>query len=115
VGFGRKRSTSYHTFGIDQTLNEEWEYSETVHQLFMDFKKAYDSVKREVLYSILKEFGVPMKLVRLFKICFNETYSKARIGKHLPDHVPFQSGLKQRDALSPLLFNFALENGIRKI
>jgi hypothetical protein len=39
-----------------------------VHQLFIDFKKAYDSVKREVLYNILIEFGVPMKLVRLIKM-----------------------------------------------
>jgi hypothetical protein len=42
--------------------------NETVHQLFKDFKKAYDSVKREVLYNILIEFGVPMKLVRLIKM-----------------------------------------------
>jgi negative regulator of genetic competence, sporulation and motility len=41
---------------------------ETVHYLFVDFKKAYDSVRREVLYSILVEFGVPMKLVRLKRI-----------------------------------------------
>jgi hypothetical protein len=38
-----------------------------VHQLFIDFKKAYDAVKREVLYNILFEFGVPKKLVRLNK------------------------------------------------
>jgi hypothetical protein len=36
-----------------------------VHQLFIDFKKAYDSVRREVLYNILIEFGIPMKLVTL--------------------------------------------------
>jgi hypothetical protein len=30
-----------------------------VHRLFIDLKKAYDSVKREVLYNILLEFGVP--------------------------------------------------------
>jgi hypothetical protein len=41
---------------------EKWEYNETVHQLFIDFKKAYDSVRREVLYNILTEIGVPMKL-----------------------------------------------------
>jgi hypothetical protein len=29
---------------------EKWEYRETVHHLFIDFKKAYDSVRREVLY-----------------------------------------------------------------
>jgi hypothetical protein len=40
----------------------------TVHQLFVDFKKAYDSLRREVLYSILIKFGVPTKLVR-FKMC----------------------------------------------
>jgi hypothetical protein len=56
---------------------------ETVHQLFIDFKKAYDSVGREVLYNILIEFGVPMKLVRLIKMFLNETYSKVPIGKYL--------------------------------
>jgi hypothetical protein len=45
-----------------------WEYNETVHQLFIDFKKAYESVRREVLYNILIEFGVLMKLVRLIKV-----------------------------------------------
>jgi hypothetical protein len=35
-------------------------YNETVHQLFVDFKEAYDSVRREVLYNILIELGVPM-------------------------------------------------------
>jgi hypothetical protein len=52
-----------------------------VHQLFIDFKKAYDSVRREVLYNILIEFGIPRKLVGLIKMCLNETYSRVRIGK----------------------------------
>jgi hypothetical protein len=86
-----------------------------VHQLFIDFKKIYDSIKRDVLYNILLQFGIPKKLVRLIKMCLNEIYSKVRIGKLLPDKFPIQNGLKQRDALSPLLFYFALEYGIRKV
>jgi hypothetical protein len=39
----------------------------------------------------------------------NETYSKVRIGKQLSDIFPIQNGLKQGDALSPLLFNFSTE------
>jgi hypothetical protein len=39
-------------------LEKIWEYNETVYQLFIDFKKAYDSVRRKVLYNILIEFGV---------------------------------------------------------
>jgi hypothetical protein len=87
----------------------------TVHQLFIDFKKAYDSVKREILYNILLEFGIPKKLVRLIKMCLNVTYRKARIGKLLSDKFRIENGLKQRNALSPLLFNFALEYAIRKV
>jgi hypothetical protein len=68
---------------------------ETLHQLFIDFKKAYDSVRREVLYNILIEFGVPMKLDRLIKMCLNETYSNVRIGKHLSDSFPIQNCIKQ--------------------
>jgi len=59
-----------------------------VHQLLSDFKKAYDSVRREALYNILIEFGIPMKLFRLTKMCLNETYSTAPVGKHLPDMFP---------------------------
>jgi hypothetical protein len=86
-----------------------------VHLLFIDFKKAFDSVKREVLYNILLEYGMPKKLVRLIKMCLNESYSKVRVGKLLSDKFPIQNGLKQGDALSPLLFDFALEHAIRKV
>jgi hypothetical protein len=68
-----------------------------------------------VLYDILIEFGVPLKLVRLIKMCLNEIYSKDSIGKHSSDSYPIENGLTQGDALSPLLFNFALEHAIRKI
>jgi hypothetical protein len=48
-------------------------------------------------------------------MCLNETYGKVRIGKHLSDNFPIQNELKQGDALSPLLFNFALEYPIMKV
>jgi hypothetical protein len=86
----------------------KWEILCLVHQLFVDFKKAYDSVQREVL------FEVPMKLVWLNKMCLNKTYSKVRTGTHLSDNFPIQNRLKQGDVLLPLLSNSALEYAIRK-
>jgi hypothetical protein len=48
-GFLRSRSITDHIFCVRQTLEEKWEYNEAVHQLFIDFKKVYDSIRREVL------------------------------------------------------------------
>jgi hypothetical protein len=86
-GFRRDRSTSDHIFSNRQILEKKWEYNEAVHRLFIDFKKAYDSVRREVLYNILIEFGIPMKLVRLIKVCLSETYSRVRVGNYQSDMV----------------------------
>ena len=51
----------------------------------------------------------------LIKTCLDGTQSKVRIGNSLSSSFPIENGLKLRDALSPLLFNFALEYDIRKI
>ena len=44
-----------------------------------------------------------------------ETYSKVRVGKNVSDRFPIRNGLKQGDALSTMLFNFALEYAIRRV
>jgi hypothetical protein len=48
-------------------------------------------------------------------MCLNETYSRVRIGTNLSNKFSIENGLKKGDALSTLLFNFALEYAIRKV
>jgi len=65
--YTRTASSLFTTFKScsHQILKEKWEYNEAMHQLFIDFKKVYDSVRWEVSYSVFVEFGIPMKLVSL--------------------------------------------------
>jgi hypothetical protein len=56
-----------------------------------------------------------LKLVRLIRICSNETHSKVSTGKHLSDAFQIKTGVKQADALSTVLFSFALEYAIREV
>jgi hypothetical protein len=72
-------------------------------------------VWKKVLYSIPIQFGVPMKLARLTKMCLNKTYNKVHISKHLSNNFHIQNCLRQGNALSPLLLNFALEYAIKKV
>ena len=67
------------------------------------------------MYNILIEFGTPMKLVRLIKMCLTEMYSTVWIGKNLSDMFPIRKGLKEGDALLPLLFSFVSEYTIRRV
>jgi hypothetical protein len=76
-GFWQNRSTTDQTFCTHQ-IHEEKQY-----QCFIDFQKAYGSVRRETLYNILIELGITMKLVRIINICLNETYNNVLIGKNL--------------------------------
>jgi len=100
---------------IRQIFEKKWEYNEAVHQLFINFKKAYDSVRREVLYNILIEFFWDSQETGKANKNVSETYSRVWVGKNLSDMFSIRNGLKQGDALSQLLFNFALEYAIRRV
>jgi hypothetical protein len=69
-------------------VKKKWKYNGTVHQLFIDIKKAHVSVMEEVLYNIFTGFDIPMELVWLIKMCLNDTYSMVRVGKPLYDSFP---------------------------
>jgi hypothetical protein len=83
VHFLCNQSTTDQIFCICQIQVNKWEYNGTVHQLSVVLKKNYDSVRRQVLYNTVTEFGVTMKLDRLIKMCLNETYTEVLRGKHL--------------------------------
>lgn len=84
-----------------------------VHQLFVDCKKAYDSVWRVVLCNNFFEFGIPMKLFRLIEMCSGDTFIAVQVGKCLSYKFPLKNGLKKEDTLSLLHVNFASEYAIR--
>jgi hypothetical protein len=69
--------------------------------LLIDFKTVYHSFSRKFSYTIQFEFGIFMKLLRLIKMCLNETCSRFQVRKNLSDVFSFRYGLKQGYVLSP--------------
>jgi len=75
---------------------EKWEYSGTVYQLFIHFEKAYNSVRREILYNILNYWYMVSMKMGYYSI-LSETYSEVRVGKILSNTFPIRNFLKQGD------------------
>ena len=84
-GFWRNRSTTDHIFCIWKIRKKTRQSNEARNQIFTNFKKAYDSVRWEVLYYILKQFRILIKLVRLINICLTEIYSSVRVRRHFSE------------------------------
>jgi hypothetical protein len=72
------KQVNYWSYILPLSNEKNWKYNEAVHQLYIDFKKAYDSFRREALYNILTEFGIPMKPVRLIQMCLIETCGRVQ-------------------------------------
>jgi len=62
-------------------LEKKLECNETVRKSFIDFEKAFESVRKEMFYNILTEFGTTVKLVWLTEIRLNEPYIEVRTGE----------------------------------
>ncbi|KAG7296948.1 hypothetical protein JYU34_019852 [Plutella xylostella] len=114
-GFRPNRSTIDQLFLIKQIMEKKWEYAQSVHALFVDFAKAYDSIDRGALYAILRNFDIPAKLVELIEAATRDSNMQVRVGGEMTEPFPVVTGLKQGDALSPMLFNLVLEYVLRKV
>jgi len=75
------------------------------------FRQAYDTIDREKLCSIMLDFNIPRKLVRL---TMENSESRVKIHGNLTDLLKINQGLKQKDGLAPMLLNLALEYAVRK-
>jgi sorting nexin-29 len=112
-GFRKGRSTTDQTFCMRMILEKACEYKVDIHQLYIDYKQAYDTTNRAELVQIMKEFGIPMKLVRLVRMTLTNTNSKVKIQGKLSPSFDTMIGLRQGDSLSNLLFNLCMEKIIR--
>jgi len=86
-----------------------------VYQLYVNFRQAYDSTDRDKLDSIMLDFNIPRKLVRLTRLTMKNSESRVKIQGNLTDPFKINQGLKQGDGLAQMLFNLAFEYAVRNI
>jgi len=83
AGFRPGRSATDQLCAVKQVLEKCWEYDIDVYQLYVDFRKAYDSIDREKLYGIMLDFNISRKLLRLTRLTMENSKNRVKIQGNL--------------------------------
>lgn len=115
MGFVKGKSTVDAIHITKQIIEKCREHNIDIHMLFIDFKRAFDSVKRPKIIRIMKEMKIPEKIIRLVWSTMEK--SEAIVSTREGNTETFETnvGIRQGDSLSSALFNIVLEHVIRKV
>ncbi|XP_051858122.1 uncharacterized protein LOC127565084 [Drosophila albomicans] len=114
VQFRPGKSTVDQIFTLRQILEKSYENQIDTYHLFVDYKDAFDSPRRDRLYAAMSELGIPAKLTRLYRMTLSNTISSVKVGSGQSETFTTKCGLRQGDSLSCILFNILMESIIRK-
>ena len=91
-------------FALRQMVEKRLEMQGRMAVGFVDLEKAYDTVRREMVMSTVRWMGVPEAEARMVEAMYERTKGRVVVGSGLSEEFPVNIGLRQGNALSPLLF-----------
>ena len=92
-------------FVTRQLVEKTREHNDTLYMLFVDLKKAYDSVARGALWKITEKCGVPPRMLKIVKSFYEGMHAEVRVGSQITENFEVRNGLRQECTLASTLFN----------
>ena len=72
-GLGKERGTIEQIFILRNIIEQEIERNANLNVCFVDFEKAFDSIDRGILWEIMREYGIPSKLITMVKAMYEQS------------------------------------------
>ena len=113
-GFRPKRTTTAQVLALRRIIEEVRKNSLPSVMVFIDFKKAFDTINRQQMIKILAAYGIPNRLVQAISDMYKNTRARVQTPDGLTEEFQINTGVLQGDTLAPYLFIIVLDYALRK-
>jgi hypothetical protein len=104
AGFRARKAWIDHTAALHILIEQSLEWNASLFLNFIDYRQAFDSVNRQVLWKLLPYYGLPHKIIQLIKILYDDFTVRITHNGQMSIPVLPTTGVRQGCTLSPTLF-----------
>lgn len=115
AGFTKGKSTIDQIFILKESIAKYYEFKQSFYCIFIDFTKAYDSLDRKRIWKVMEKQGIPKKLIKMASLSVQDSKCKVKVEGQVSEAFSVDTGVRQGDGISPILFNIALEEALQKV
>jgi len=115
MGFRANRSTIDNLFIVRQIIEKCHEFNIELHNVFIDYTQAFDTVFRDKIFKCLNHYEVPSKLMKLVAKTLQNTKARVKINQTYTEKFEISTGVKQGDPLSATLFSIVIDDIIKQL
>jgi hypothetical protein len=109
AGFRKDRSTVQQILILKLMAEQAWQKRQPIYNCFIDFSKAFDTIKHDVTWAVMDSFGVDGKITRLLQNIYRGSVAAVRVGQQEGEWFVQTIRTRQGDPVSPVIFITYLE------
>lgn len=113
-GFRPKRSCSQHIFSLFETCSRIQKDGKTPLLFFLDLRKAFDTIPRNLIYERLSYIGIPSNIIMCIRLMHSFTRCNVKTNNTFSDYFDNFSGVAQGSPISPILFDIIIDVMLKK-